>query len=565
MNGYNAYRYESDNLLPGGTRWEYEDVIRENAARVDLMQTHYGASGLPLMSDGRVAYVNNSDAHGLIIGATGSKKTRLFAMPMMQMFARAGESVICTDPKGELFEKTSGLYAREGYHIQVLNLRDPLRSNGWNPLLEAAKLWRSGEKERSSALINDLAASIYPDRQGTQLDPFWTHSARAMFQGLCHLMIESGRLFSDGQISMASLPVLADGLTGSDLDGCTGKTNRLLNRLPKDALAWSNLRAVTTCSEKTFQNIQVSYNAPLQTLYAQTSLIRMLSVPDIEFETLGMRKSILYLIMPDEKTTLHMLISLVIKQCYEALIAAAQRLPGMKLPVRVNFLLDEFCNLPAIPDMSAMISAARSRNIRFYLVVQSMHQLVSKYGDDAYTIRGNCGDWVFLTSRELALLQELEALCGVNARTGQPLISVSQLQRLNKEQGEALVLSGRLYPYIAHLADIDRYPFAQLPPEALPELGEGNAPVTDLDEVLYNEEQRIRRKRRMKAMAERQEREKKNREAEAAKDEGKSDVEVRFKELFDLFERASLDAEASIDALSVDEDDGEEDEDAGGA
>ena len=114
-----------------------------------------------------------------------------------------------------------------------------------------------------------------------------------------------------------------------------------------------------------------------------------------------------------------------------------------------------------------MISAARSRNIRFYLVIQSLNQLKSKYGDDADTIRGNCNDWVFLTSREVELLTVLQTLCG-EVEKGVPLITVSQLQRLDKQKGEALILCERLYPYIAHLADIDEYPFAHIEPVPLP-------------------------------------------------------------------------------------------------
>ena len=89
------------------------------------------------------------------------------------------------------------------------------------------------------------------------------------------------------------------------------------------------------------------------------------------------------------------------------MISVAQEKANGQLPVRVNFILDEFCNLPAIPDMPAMISAARSRNMRFFLVAQSKHQLLRKYGEDADTIKGNCDNWVFLTSKELDLLEEI--------------------------------------------------------------------------------------------------------------------------------------------------------------
>ena len=130
------------------------------------------------------------------------------------------------------------------------------------------------------------------------------------------------------------------------------------------------------------------------------------------------------------------------------------------LPVRVNFVLDEFCNIPKVPDMPSMISAARSRNIRYYLIVQSQHQLRGRYGEDADTIKGNCENWVFLTSKELDLLKEISELCGTTVTSdgrSRSLISVSELQRLNKEKGEALIIHARQYPVITEMADIDSY------------------------------------------------------------------------------------------------------------
>ena len=107
-----------------------------------------------------------------------------------------------------------------------------------------------------------------------------------------------------------------------------------------------------------------------------------------------------------------------------------------------------------------MISAARSRNMRYYLVAQSLHQLKGRYGEDADTIKGNCENWIFLTSKELDLLEEISSLCGsyFNAN-GQErrLISVSELPRLDKDKGEALIMHARLYPIISEVADIDEY------------------------------------------------------------------------------------------------------------
>ncbi len=123
----------------------------------------------------------------------------------------------------------------------------------------------------------------------------------------------------------------------------------------------------------------------------------------------------------------------------------------------MNFILDEFSSLPAISDFPQMISASRSRNIRFILVVQSKHQLTQRYKEETDTIMSNCTNWMFLTSREIELLKELSELGGTTGSNNGKLISVSWLQHLDKEKGECLILSGRKYPYVAVLPDIDAY------------------------------------------------------------------------------------------------------------
>jgi len=160
-----------------------------------------------------------------------------------------------------------------------------------------------------------------------------------------------------------------------------------------------------------------------------------------------------------------------IKQVYEIMISEAHKNPQKRLPIRVNFVLDEFANIPKIPEMPSMISAARSRNMRFFLYVQSMQQIVQKYDKEAHTIKGNCDNWVFLSTREKELLDEISYLCGSSSYINtfgtierKPLISISELQRFNKNLGEALILHGRNHPLVAELPDIDDYDFKILPP-----------------------------------------------------------------------------------------------------
>lgn len=129
-----------------------------------------------------------------------------------------------------------------------------------------------------------------------------------------------------------------------------------------------------------------------------------------------------------------------------------------KLNRRVNYILDEFSSLPTISDLPAMITASRSRNIRFTLFVQSKHQMLQRYSEETETIQTNCNNWFFLTSREIQILNELSSLCGnTSGSPEKPVLSISALQRLDKETGEVLLLSGRNLPCITHLPDIDEY------------------------------------------------------------------------------------------------------------
>jgi type IV secretion system protein VirD4 len=186
----------------------------------------------------------------------------------------------------------------------------------------------------------------------------------------------------------------------------------------------------------------------------------MLASDDNIIEGVQQTPTAIFLIVPDEKTSYHNLVSLFIKQSYEYFIYSAQNDESASTRLRINYILDEFSSLPTINDFPAMITAARSRDIRFTLFVQSKHQLDLRYKEEAETIRANCNNWIFLVSREVDLLQELSTLCGTRRLSDGvivPTLSITELQRLDKEKGEALILCGRQKPFISRLLDIKSY------------------------------------------------------------------------------------------------------------
>lgn len=415
--------------------------------------------GIPLLYDKseHTVYVDATDSHSLIIGSTGSKKTRLVVLPLIHMLSYAEESMIISDPKAEIYNRTAAMLKQSGYRVTVLNFRNPSLGESWNPLAIPYELYKSGKRDRAYEFINDIAANLMCSELSHQ-DVFWEYSASDLLFGLILLAFKQSK---KEQVSFEDvLNLRADMFQDGDPDRC------MWEEAKKDILIHHSLIGTIEAPNNTRTSILSTFDQKMRIFAFQENLTDMLKQNTISVDRLGFEKSAVFLIMPDEKTTYHRLISLFVKQCYERLIYLAQNSERAAFRIRINYILDEFSTLPTISDFPAMITAARSRNIRFFLFVQSQKQLERRYQVEAETIESNCNNWVFLTSRELSLLKSISALAGQTAE-GRPLISVFALQHLDKEKGEALVFSGRQFPYITDLVDIseidhDRYEILEM-------------------------------------------------------------------------------------------------------
>jgi len=213
-------------------------------------------------------------------------------------------------------------------------------------------------------------------------------------------------------------------------------------------------------------SILATFDSKMRIFLTKTQVTNMLSSKStLPLNQLNLKPTAIFLILPDEKTSFHSIVSLFVKQSYEYFIDIAQSSTNgndNSIQSRINYVLDEFSSLPTIKDFPAMITAARSRNIRFNIFVQSKHQMLLRYGQEADTILTNCKNWIFLTSREISLLRELSALAGEITERGsmeRQVLPIAELQRLNKDSGEAVIMRDRCKPYLATLPDIELYEF----------------------------------------------------------------------------------------------------------
>lgn len=417
-------------------------------------------SGVVLKCENGVAYTDISDKHTLLFGNTGSKKTRCFCIPSVFAIGSAGESIIVSDPKGEIFEKTSGYLSSVGYNIRVLNFRNPKLSECWNPLTVPYRFYMNGDKDKALEILMDLVCQ-FKAKIHSEKDIYWEEIASNMFFSIVLMLFEAAD--SEEEVNIASVIKIRDYLSSPKKEEQNIFWD-LVNQFKNNIFIKAKLNSILSIKdvERTLDCVLSVFDSMFQDVLINRGLLSMISRSSFDYDEIFTQKTIMYLVIPDEKTTFHFLTSIFIKQMYEYLIDKSYTLGG-KMPIRVNYILDEFSNLPTIKDMASMISAARSRNIRFFLIVQSAAQLEHRYKEEAKTIKSNCSTWIFLASREIELLNEISKLCGevyIDGRGYRPLLSVSSLQCLtiDVEDSEVLILRNNLKPYISWVKDYLCYP-----------------------------------------------------------------------------------------------------------
>ena len=433
----------------GFGRFAKEDEYKnsKDVEPVELTAKESTVAGFPLVYDKKknLVYVDNGEAHSLVIGATGSGKTQMVINPLVNILSKKGESMVITDPKGEIYEKNGEMLKDLGYDVIVVNFRDPQNGSCWNPYTLPYKYYKEGNQDKANELLNDMAINIATDEKAD--DPFWTNSAADYLTGLSLGMFEDA---PEDEISISTVNLMIT--VGEEKRGASTYIKEYFKFKDPASPAAINALGTVNAPQDTKNSVLSVLKQKIKVFAVTQNLAEMLSRSDFDMETIGERKTAVFMIIQDEKTTYHALATIFVKQCYESLIAVAQR-HGGKLPVRTNFLLDEFANMPKFKDITTMITAARSRQIRMTMIIQNFAQLKQVYGnEDAETIRGNCGNILYLLTGELSALEEISKLCGDKiVKVGKdkkeetrPLITVTELQRF--KENEVLILKHRLPP-----------------------------------------------------------------------------------------------------------------------
>lgn len=452
----------------GYNRWATDKEFKKDLVKILPTDEKIEKGGIPLINNGSEIWIDSSGYHNMIIGSTGSGKSQALSFPFIRVMAKAGESMIVTDPKGELYEQTANELKERGYNVIVLNFRDPQHGNCWNPFSIPYKLFKEGKEDKAIELLEDLAKNILYDESSKGQDPFWENSSADYFTGLAYALFQDA---TEDQVNINSINYMAS--VGENKLGGTTYIKEYFSEKSQDSTEYIKANSTINAPTDTKGSILSVFNQKIQLFSSRKNLSEMLAHSDFDMEDIGRKKTAVFIVIQDEKKTYHSLVTIFLKQCYETLVRVAQETGG-KLKYRTNFLMDEFANMPPLSDVDAMVSAARSRNIKLSFIIQNFSQLNDVYGKEkAETIRGNCGNTIYLLSTELAALEEISKMCGEvkskkdDKTDSRPLITVSDLQKMKEE--EAVILRSRMEPYKTKLKfdyKIDwgkKYPVADYP------------------------------------------------------------------------------------------------------
>ena len=409
-------------------------------------------------------YARNKNV--LVVGGSGSGKTRFFVKPnLMQMHS----SYVVTDPKGTVLVECGKLLEHGGYRIKVLNTINFKKSMKYNPFV-----YLHSEKDILK-LVNTLIANTKGSGEKSGED-FWVKAERLLY---CALIGYIHYEAPDAERNFTTLLEMINASEAREDDSeFQSPVDLMFERLEEkdpEHFAVKQYKKFLLSAGKTRSSILISCGARLAPFDIK-ELRELMESDELELDTLGDRKTALFIITSDTDPTFDFVTAMIVSQLFNLLCTKADDEYGGRLPVHVRCLLDEVANI-TIPNLERLISVLRSREISACLVVQAQSQLKDIYKEHADTIIGNCDTTLFLGGKEKTMLKEISEVLGketidsfnTSENRGRDVSHGLNYQKLGKElmsQDEIAVMDGGkcilqlrgVRPFFSDKYDITKHP-----------------------------------------------------------------------------------------------------------
>lgn len=407
----------------------------------------------------------------LVVGGSGSGKTRFFIKPnLMQCDSKDyPTSFVVTDPKGSIVVECGNLLRRRGYRIKILNTINFKKSMRYNPFA-----YIHSEKD-----ILKLVTALITNTKGNGKsgDDFWEKAETLFYAALI------GYIHYEAPVEEQNFATLIEFINASEVreddEEFKNPVDLMFEALEKENpnhFAVRQYKKYKLAAGKTAKSILISCGARMAPFDIQ-ELRDLTAYDELELDTLGDRRTALFIIISDTDDTFNFLVSMAYTQLFNLLCEKADDVYGGRLPVHVRCLLDEFANIGQIPKFEKLIATIRSREISAYLVLQAQSQLKALYKDNADTIIGNCDSATFLGGKERTTLKELTESLGKETidtyntgesrgrevshslnyqKLGKDLASVDELSVL--DGGKCILQLRGVRPFLSDKYDITKHP-----------------------------------------------------------------------------------------------------------
>ena len=383
----------------GSAKWAKPNTVCKKYANKDYFANKVFSQNVRMGLNGKK---HRRNLNTVVIGGSGAGKTRFYAKPNIM---QCNTSFVVLDPKGEIIRSVGHLLEDNGYVIKVIDLIDMSKSLGYNPFH-----YIQSDKDVLK-LITNLIRNTTPKGSSTN-DPFWEKSERLLLTALIAYLHYEAPV--EEQNFATLLEMLNTMQVLEDDEEYQNPVDLLFEELAKkkpNSFAGRQYKLYKLAAGKTAKSILISCGARLAPFDIQE--LRDLTMYDeLQLDTLGDKKTALFLIMSDTDSTFNFLISMVYTQLFNLLCDKADDVYGGKLPIHVRCLIDECANIGQIPNLEKLVATIRSREISACLVLQARSQLKAIYKDNADTIVGNMDSQIFLGGSEPTTLKDLSEMLG---------------------------------------------------------------------------------------------------------------------------------------------------------